>query len=107
MIPTEGLRHAPTVAILNYLVWFFESAVDEEQDPHCHYAPGSSFFIWGSIALREHIIIMGGATWEQTTKHYRAFSTINNHHTTHSRTGTKKPPLDYDGAADMHWKPWC
>jgi hypothetical protein len=39
MIPEEGLRHAPTVAIIHHLVWLFESIANEEHDLQCHYAP--------------------------------------------------------------------
>jgi hypothetical protein len=76
MIPADGLRHAPAVAMFNHLIWFLESAVDEDQDKQCHYSPGASFFIQGIIALREQIIVVGDARWEQTTYHCCALSTI-------------------------------
>jgi hypothetical protein len=31
-IPADGLRHTHVVAMLNHLIWFLESAVDEDQD---------------------------------------------------------------------------
>jgi hypothetical protein len=67
MIPADSLRHAPAVAMLNHLIWFLESAVDEDQDEQCNYSPGVSFFIQGIIALREQIMIGGEARWQQTT----------------------------------------
>jgi hypothetical protein len=54
MIPADNIRHAPAVAMLNHLVWFLESAVDEDHDKQCHYRRGSSLFIQGVIALREN-----------------------------------------------------
>jgi hypothetical protein len=68
IIPAEGIGHAHTVAMLNHLVWFFEFTIEEEQDLQCHYAPGSSFFIRGIIALMKKIIVVGDARWEHTTK---------------------------------------
>jgi hypothetical protein len=76
MIPVHGLRHAPSAGMLNHLIWFLESAVDEYQDEQCHYSPGSSFFVQGVIALREQIMVVGEVRWEQSTEHCRAFSAI-------------------------------
>jgi hypothetical protein len=42
-IPTDGIIHAPAVAMINHLIWFMESAVDEDQDEQCHYSPGCTF----------------------------------------------------------------
>jgi hypothetical protein len=75
MIPADGLLHAQMVAMLNHLIWFLESAVDEDQDEQCHYSPGASFFIQGVIALQEQIMVLGDARWEQSTEHCRVFST--------------------------------
>jgi hypothetical protein len=52
MIPANGFRHAPEVGMFNHLIWFLESAVDEDQDEQCHYSPGSSCFKQGCIDLR-------------------------------------------------------
>jgi hypothetical protein len=76
MIPANGLRHAPTGGMLNHLIWFLESAVDEDQDEQCHYSSGASFFIQGAISMREKITVVGDARWEQSTEHCRAFSSI-------------------------------
>jgi hypothetical protein len=35
-IPADGLGHAPAVTMINHLIWFMESAVDEDQDEQCH-----------------------------------------------------------------------
>jgi hypothetical protein len=76
MIPTYGLRHALVVAMINHLIWFLESAVDEDRDKRCHYSLGISIFTQGVIALREPITVVGVVRWEQTTEHCRAFSAI-------------------------------
>jgi hypothetical protein len=76
MIPADGFRHTPAVAMLNHLICFMESAVNEDQDKQCHYSPVSSFFIRGVIALREQSTVVGDARWEQSTEHSHAFSAI-------------------------------
>jgi hypothetical protein len=76
MIPTDGLMHAPSVVLINHLVWFLESAVEEDQDKQCHYSPGASIFRQGVISP-EQITVVGDAMWEQTSEHCRAFSAIN------------------------------
>jgi hypothetical protein len=67
MIPADGLRNAPAVGMLNRLIWFLEFVVNEDQDIQCHYSPGSSLFILGIISLREKIMVVGDAWWEQST----------------------------------------
>jgi hypothetical protein len=46
--PAYGLMHAPVVAMLSHLIWFLESAVDEDQDEQCHYSPIASHLHKGS-----------------------------------------------------------
>jgi hypothetical protein len=62
--------------MLNHLIWFLESAVDEDKGEQCQYSPGSSFFIQGIIALREQIKVVGDAWWKQSTERCRAFSAV-------------------------------
>jgi hypothetical protein len=71
-----GIRQAPAVAVINHLIRFLESAVDEDQDEQCNYSSGASFFIQGIIALRTQSTVVGDVKWEQTTERCRAFSAI-------------------------------
>jgi hypothetical protein len=76
VIPEDGIRQAPELAMFNHLIWFLESDMDEYQDKKCHYSPGAYIFTREVISLREEVTVVGNMRWEQTTEHYRAFSAI-------------------------------
>jgi hypothetical protein len=42
-ILASDIMHAPAFAMINHLIWFLESSVEEDQDEHCHYSPEHPF----------------------------------------------------------------
>jgi hypothetical protein len=76
MTPGDCIMHTPAVSMINHLVWFLESAVDEDQEEQCHYTPRLYLFTQVVTALWEQISIVGGTRLEQTMEHCRAFSAI-------------------------------
>jgi hypothetical protein len=96
------LRPESALGMLNHLIWFLESAVDEDQDEQCHYSPGSSFLIQCIITLQEQTTVVVDARWGQSKEHCRAFR---HRDAAASRLGSTFLSLDHNGPCDVRRQP--
>jgi hypothetical protein len=88
--------------MLNHLIWFLESAVDEDQGEQCQYSPGSSFYTRHHRPARTN---QGGRRRMVETE-YRTLSCLLRHRdAAASQLGSTFLSLDHNFPCDVRRQP--